>query len=334
MRRSSRASSRVQRDTEVATTILVTGVSGQDGSYLAEQSLASGHRVVGLAPHGHASRAPAGVDSVEWDFSDASALRDILRSVRPTAFFNFAAHATGAGMFDDAAAIGDLNGVAVARMLQAIVDIDPSIRFCQASSSEMYGDPVQSPQNEDTAFRPQSPYAAAKLFAHTAVGAFRERQGLFACSAILFNHESPRRSAAFVTRRIADAVARIRAGDTQPLLLGDLHAERDWGYAPDYVRAMRMMLDADRPADYVVATGVLHSVREFCQIAFAHAGLDWRDWVRGEVVDARNDRRGPRVGDARRLRDRLGWRPETDFGTLVHLMVDAAIAATGSRTQP
>ena len=314
--------------------ILVTGIGGQDGSYLAEQSLAQGNSVVGVVREGNASRVPAGVEVVEWGFTDEAALREILRTVRPNAFYNFAAHATGAGMFDDAAAIGELNGIVVARMLPAIADVDPSIRFCQASSSEMYGDPIESPQREDTPFRPQSPYAAAKLFAHTVVGAFRERHGLFACSAILFNHESPRRGPAFVTRKIVDAVARIHAGDTQPLLLGDLEAQRDWGYAPDYVRAMRMMLAHKRPDDYVVATGVLHTVREFCEIAFAHAGLDWRDWVQGGATDARNDRRGPRVGDARRICDTLGWRPEADFGTLVHLMVDAAIAATSSRTPP
>lgn len=315
-------------------TILVTGVGGQDGSYLAEHSLAMGDRVVGVVRADGGTRLPAGVEPAEWNFTDEAALRGILRAVRPTAFYNFAAYATGTGMFDDAAAIGDLNGVAVARMLNAIADVDPTIRFCQASSSEMYGDPVESPQREDTPFRPLSPYAAAKLFAHTTVGAFRERHGLFACSAILFNHESPRRGPAFVTRKIADAVARIRAGDMQPLLLGDLDAQRDWGYAPDYVRAMQMMLGHERPDDYIVATGVLHTVRDFCEIAFAHAGLDWRDWVQGGAADARSDRRGPRVGDARRIRDTLGWRPETDFGTLVHLMVDAAIAATGSRTPP
>lgn len=315
-------------------TILVTGVGGQDGSYLAEQLLAQGHRVVGVVRTGRASRARAGVDTVEWDFTDDFALRELLRAVRPAAFYNLAAYATGAGMFDDAVAIGELNGVVVARMLQAIAEVDPSIRFCQASSSEMFGDPVDSPQHEGTPFRPQSPYAAAKLFAHATVGAFRERHGLFACSAILFNHESPRRGPAFVTRKIADAVARICAGDTRPLLLGDLGAQRDWGYAPDYVRAMRLMVGHDRPGDYVVATGVLHTVIDFCEVAFSHVGLDWRDWVQGGAVDVRNDRRGPRVGDARRIRDTLGWRPETDFCTLVHLMVDAAIATTNSKAHP
>ncbi|WP_242102796.1 GDP-mannose 4,6-dehydratase [Lysobacter sp. M2-1] len=312
-------------------TILISGIGGQDGSYLAEQSLAAGHRVVGLLRTGRASRAPENVECVEWDFVSKEGLRAVLRDVRPAHFYNLAAFSTGAGMYDDAVAIGELNGVAVARMLQAIVDVDPEIRFCQASSSEMFGDPIVVPQTEATPFRPLSPYAAAKLFAHTVVNSFRMHRCVFACSAILYNHESPRRGPAFVTRKIVDAVARVRAGDTGKLLLGDLDAQRDWGYAPDYVRAMRLMLAHDRPCDYVVATGELHSVREFCELAFSHAGLDWREWVEGGAADVRQDRRGPRVGDATKLRNTLGWRPETDFGTLVRIMVDAAIASTDAR---
>lgn len=313
------------------TTVLITGVSGQDGSYLAEQSLAQGHRVFALLRTGRASCVPDGVECVEWDYANEAALCALLRGMRPSHVYNLAAFATGAGMYDDAAAIGELNGVSVARMLQAIAAVDPTIRFCQASSSEMFGEPTESPQTEDTPFRPLSPYGAAKLFAHVAVGAFRARHGLFACSAIFFNHESPRRGPAFVTRKIVDAVARIRAGDQARLQLGDLDSQRDWGYAPDYVRAMRLMLAHEAPGDYIVATGELHTVREFCEIAFAYAGLDWRDWVQGGATDARNDRRGPRVGDTSRIRDTLGWRPETDFGTLVRLMVDAAITAAHSR---
>lgn len=312
-------------------TVLITGVGGQDGSYLAEQSFAQGHRVFGLLRTGRATRVPDCVECVEWDYANEAALCALLREVQPTHVYNLAAFSTGTGMFDDAAAIGELNGVTVARLLQAIVAADPTIRFCQASSSEMFGDPTESPQTEDTPFRPLSPYAAAKLFAHAAVGAFRTRHRLFACSAILYNHESPRRSPAFVTRKIVDAVARIRGGDEARLQLGDLDAQRDWGYAPDYVRAMRLMLAHGAPGDYIVATGELHTVREFCEIAFAHVGLDWHDWVQVDATDTRNDRRGPRVGDASRIRDTLGWRPETDFGTLVRLMVDAAITAAESR---
>jgi GDPmannose 4,6-dehydratase len=312
-------------------TVLVTGISGQDGSYLAEQLREEGHEVVGLVRAGRASKSAPGDHIVEWDFADVASLRDLLGDLRPAAFYNFAAFSTGAGMYDDAVAIGELNGIAVARMLQAIVEADPAIRFCQASSSEMFGDPVTSPQDEASSFRPRSPYGAAKLFAHTAVGAFRARQGVFACSAILYNHESPRRGPAFVTRKIADAVARIRAGQQDALQLGNLDAQRDWGYAPDYVRAMRAMLAHDQAGDYIVATGQLHTVREFCEVAFSHAGLDYREWVRENTADLRDDRRGPVVGDASKARDVLGWRPSTGFRALVHLMVDASIASLDSR---
>lgn len=314
-------------------TVFVTGISGQDGSFLAEQLREEGHDVVGVLRKGRVPRGRpiADIAYVEWDFVDVGALRALLGERRPEAFYNFAAYSTGAGMFDDAAAIGEFNGVAVARMLQAIAETDPRIRFCQASSSEMFGDPIASPQDERTPFRPLSPYGAAKLFAHTTVGAYRERHGAFACSAILYNHESPRRSPAFVTRKITDAVARINAGEQGDLLLGNLEARRDWGYAPDYVRAMRLMLAQERPDDYVVATGQLHSVRAFCEVAFAHAGLDYRDWVKENAADARNDMRGPLVGDASKARDNLGWRPTTDFAALVRLMVDASIAALASK---
>lgn len=314
-------------------TVLVTGISGQDGSYLAEQLRDDGRGVVGLLRKGRASRVRPidGVDYAEWDFIDIDALRAILRWLRPVEFYNFAAFSTGAGMYDDPVAIGELNGIAVARMLQAIVDTDPSIRFCQASSSEMFGDAAASPQDESTPFRPQSPYGAAKLFAHTAVGAFRSRHDVFACSAILYNHESPRRGAAFVTRKIADAVARIQAGLQDELRLGNLEARRDWGHAQDYVRAMRLMLAHAAAGDYVVATGRLHSVREFCEIAFAHAGLDYRDWVREHAADPRQDGREPLVGDAGKARNLLGWRPETEFPALVRQMVDASIASLVSR---
>ncbi|MCC8362501.1 GDP-mannose 4,6-dehydratase [Lysobacter sp. A6] len=314
-------------------TVLLTGISGQDGSYLAEQLRAEGHRVVGLLRAGRTPRAARlpDIEYTEWDFAHVDALAQLLRSVRPTEFYNLAAFSTGAGMYDDPVAIGELNGIAVARMLQAIVDADASIRFCQASSSEMFGDPAAAPQDESTPFRPRSPYAAAKLFAHATVQAFRTRHDVFACSAILYNHESPRRGQAFVTRKIADAVARIRAGLDHELRLGNLDAQRDWGYAPDYVHALRLMLAHDHADDYVVATGQLHTVREFCDLAFSHVGLDYRDWVKGNTTDLREDRRGPVVGNAAKARRVLGWQPSTDFGAIVRLMVDASIASLASR---
>ncbi|MGN6705944.1 MAG: GDP-mannose 4,6-dehydratase [Rhodanobacter sp.] len=313
-------------------TAFITGITGQDGSYLAADLLDDGHRVIGVL---RAGRAPGvkldGVEYAEWDFSDIGALTALLRKFRPGEFYNLAALSSGAGMYDDPVAIGELNGMAVARMLRAILDADAPIRFCQASSSEMFGDPVASPQNESTPFRPCSPYGAAKLFAHTVVRAYRMRHGAFACSAILYNHESPLRGRAFVTRKIVDAVARIHAGLEDELKLGNLEAQRDWGYAPDYVRALRLMLAHGDADDYVVATGQLHSVREFCELAFAYAGLDYRDWVRGNAADVRRERRGQVVGDATKAKQVLGWCPSTDFGTLVRLMVDASIASLANQ---
>jgi GDPmannose 4,6-dehydratase len=314
-------------------TILVSGISGQDGSYVAEQGQEAGHHVVGLLRSGRTSnvRSIPGVDYAEWDFMDVTALRELLERLRPREFYNLAAFSTGTGMYDDPIAIGELNGIAVARMLQAIAEADTSIRFCQASSSEMFGNAAASPQDETTPFRPQSPYAAAKLFAHVAVGAYRARHNVFACSAILYNHESPRRGPAFVTRKIADAVARIRAGLQNELHLGNLDAQRDWGYAPDYVRAMRLTLAQEAAGDYVVATGQLHTVREFCEVAFSYAGLDYRDWVREGAVDLRDDGREPLFGDASKACRVLGWRPSIDFETLARLMVDASVASLTSK---
>lgn len=313
-------------------TAFITGITGQDGRYLAEQLLGEGDRVVGLRRTGRSyDRSDIGladgIEVIEWDFTDGDALECLLRAYRPAQFYNLAAHATGAGMYDDPIGIGELNGIAVARMLRAIERTDMSIRFCQASSSEMFGDPGQVPQAEGTAFRPVSPYGAAKLFAHTVVCAYRARRGVFACSAILYNHESPRRGDAFVTRKIAQAVARIACGIQNELVLGSLEARRDWGYAPDYVRAMRQMLSQAQPDDYVIATGETHSVREFCEIAFAHAGLDYREYVKENPALARQDVRAPLVGDASKARTVLGWTPQVDFRTLVGIMVDAELAA-------
>lgn len=310
----------------------ITGITGQDGRYLAEQLLGEGGRVVGLRRTGRScDRSDIGladgIEVIEWDFTDGDALEALLRAYRPAQFYNLAAHATGVGMYDDPIGIGELNGISVARMLRAIERTDVSIRFCQASSSEMFGDPGQVPQSEGTAFRPVSPYGAAKLFAHTVVGAYRARRGVFACSAILYNHESPRRGDSFVTRKIAKAVARIARGIQDELILGSLEARRDWGYAPDYVRAMRLMLGQAQPDDYVIATGETHSVREFCEIAFAHAGLDYRDYVKENPALVRQDARASLVGDASKARAVLGWTPQVDFRTLVGIMVDAELAA-------
>lgn len=314
-------------------TVFITGITGQDGSYLCDQLLADGHDVVGVTCAGRESSRPLrqDVEQAQWDFGDVAALRELLAARAPAAFYNFAAYSTGAGMYDDPVAIGEINGIAVARILQSIVESAVPTRFCQASSSEMFGDPVAVPQTETTAFRPLSPYGAAKLFAHTMVDNYRARHGVFACSAILYNHESPRRSAAFVTQKIARAVARIHRGLQSELSLGDLDARRDWGYAPDYVRAMRAMLASDQPGDYVVATGETHSVREFCDVAFSTVGLDYRQHVIAKAEALRQEGRALLVGDATKARTMLGWTPDVDFPTLVKLMVDAELATIDAR---
>jgi GDPmannose 4,6-dehydratase len=230
--------------------------------------------------------------------------------------------------------IGEVNGLAVARLLEAIRCTDPAIRFCQASSSEMFGLAECTPQDEATAFRPRSPYGAAKLYAHTMIDIYRRAHGLFACSAILFNHESPRRGTRFVTRKVARAAAMIRHGLAHELRRGNLDACRDWGFAGDHVRGMRAMLAAATPADYVLATGEVHSVRELCELAFARVGLDWREYVRCDSVDFRATEEVQLRGDAGKARAQLGWQPRVRFPELVAMMVDAEMQALGAPGEP
>lgn len=314
-------------------TALITGVGGQDGFYLAHQLLAEGQRVlaaedparplVGRLDPSLADR----VTRVRWDWLDLGAMSDVLRHERPDDLYNLAACSSGRGMHDDPVTMVELNARTVARTLEAIVASGVGTRFCQASSSEMFGRATEAPQSEHSGFRPRSPYGAAKLLAHVLVDNFRERHGVFACSAILYNHESPRRRPEFVTRKISQGAAAIAAGKATELRLGNLDAYRDWGYAADYARAMRLMLAHDTPADYVVATGESHSVREFCELAFARVGLDYRDHVRGEPAETRPAEAMALLGDASRLRATLGWQPSCDFATLVSMMVDADVAA-------
>lgn len=305
---------------------IITGISGQDGYYLSGLLIEQGYRVIGT------TRDRAGTDGVrpgvtlaEWDLQDGKALTGLIREHRPAEFYNLAAFASGAGMYDDPVAIGEVNGLAVARMLETLREVAPDTRFCQASSSELFGEPDSSPQDEATAFHPRSPYGAAKLYAHEMVGIYRRKHGLFACSAILFNHESPRRGAGFVTGKIARAAARISRGLDGELLLGNLDARRDWSFAGDSMRGMILSLQADAPDDYVFATGETHSVRELCGIAFAHVGLDYRDHVRTGDADYRPGETVQLVGNAAKARRKLGWKPQTDFPTLVRMMVDAEL---------
>ena len=311
------------------TTAFVTGVTGQDGSYLAQSLIAKGYRVVGSSRDVRAAAAGlqpdlAGkVELVEWDMLDQGKLVELLQTCRPQEIYNFAGYTSGAGMFDDPAGIGEINGMAVTRMLEAIRAVDANIRFCQASSREIFGEALQSPQSEATPLNPRSPYGAAKLYADAMIRIYRQHHGLFACSAILFNHESPRRGLEFVTRKIARQAAKIKLGLETELRLGNLETRRDWGFAGDFVRAMWLMLQQPHAGDYVVATGEVHSVREFCACAFEHLGLDYRDYVREDAASYRPSEPALLVGDIRKARDRLGWEPQTGFRELVAMMVDA-----------
>lgn len=310
-------------------TALITGVTGQDGSYLAELLLAKGYRIIGATRDVRkAASCPwpdlAGkIELVEWDMQNQQTMVDVLAYCRPQEIYNFAAYSSGAGMFDDSVGIGEINGLAVARILEAIRVVDVRIRFAQASSREIFGAAPESPQSEKTPCNPRSPYGAAKLYADAMIRIYREHYGLFACSAILFNHESHRRGLAFVTRKITREAARIKLGLANELRLGNLDTLRDWGFAGDFVCALWLMLQQVRGDDYVVATGEVHSVREFCECAFSHVGLDYRDYVREDPALFRPSEPVLLVGDAGKARQVLGWEPQVGFRELVTMMVDA-----------
>lgn len=310
-------------------TALITGITGQDGSYLAELLLAKGYRVIGAArdPQQVSTALPGGgegaVELVAWDMLDQQRMTETLAEYRPQELYNFAAYSSGAGMYDDPVGVGEVNGMAVTRMLEAIRAVDVGMRFCQASSREIFGEALESPQSESTPTNPRSPYGAAKLYADSMIRVYRQRYGLFACSAILFNHESPRRGLGFVTRKITHEAAKIKLGLAQELHLGNLDAQRDWGYAGDYVRAMWLMLQQDQADDYVVATGKAHSVRELCELAFSRLGMDYRDHVREDATAYRPGEPALLVGSAAKANSKLGWKPEVEFRVLVHMMVDA-----------
>ncbi len=312
-------------------TALVTGIAGQDGSYLAELLLAKGYRVVGTVRDVHktsdnmSASLMSRVELIEWDMLDQKEIVDIFLRNKPVEVYNYAACSSGEGMFDDPVGIGEINGLAVARMLKAISEVDSGIHFCQASSSEMFGDAVGSPQSVETPFKPRSPYGAAKLYAHSMIRIYRQYYGLFVCSAILFNHESPRRGLNFVTRKIAYQSAKIKLGLANELRLGNLDARRDWGFAGDYVRAMWLMLQQPHAEDYVVATGKTHSVRDLCEIAFKHLGLDYRDYVREDANAYRPAEPVELVGNPEKTIKQLDWAPEVKFDEMVKMMVDAEL---------
>lgn len=310
-------------------TALITGVTGQDGSYMAELLLAKGYKVVGAVRDKLNAQKflPAGLkDNVElvvWDMMDQRCMMEVLLRHRPQEIYNFAAYSSGAGMYDDPVGVGEVNALAVTRILEAIRTVDAKMRFCQASSREIFGEATESPQTESTPVNPRSPYGAAKFYADSMIRIYRQRYNLFACSAILFNHESPRRGLGFVTRKITHEAARIKLGLATELKLGNLDAQRDWGFAGDYVRAMWLMLQRECAEDYVLATGKVHSVRELCESAFSHLGMDYRDYVCEDESVYRPNELALLVGSASKASRELNWEPEIDFKELVHMMVDA-----------
>lgn len=295
---------------------------------MAELLLAKGYRVIGAVRDREIARSRRPwelnhVQFVDWEMLDTRRMIDVLREHQPDEIYNFAAYSSGEGMYDDPVAMGEMNGLAVTRMLEAMRAVGKHTRFCQASSREIFGEAVESPQTEFTPVCPRSPYGAAKLYADAMIRIHRQRYGLFACSAILFNHESPRRGEGFVTRKISHAAARIRLGLATELHLGNLEAQRDWGFAGDYVRAMWLMVQQARADDYVIATGKAHSVRQLCELAFTHVGLDYRDHVREDTSAYRPMEPALLVGSSAKARAELGWEPEVPFDALVRMMVDA-----------
>lgn len=309
-------------------TALITGITGQDGSYLAELLLAKGYSVVGLVSSLGSIRLKnlreisGRIRFVEGNLHDQKSLLDVVERLGPDEIYNLAARASSRTLVSDPVMTGDMNGLAVARLLEAIRLVNPSIRLCQASSSELFGNAQNSPQNEETPLRPRNPYGVAKLFAHGMIASYREHYGLFACSAILFNHESPRRGEEFVSRRISIGAARISRGISRVLELGDLNATRDWGYAGDYVRGMWQMLQATVASDFVLASGVSRTVRDFCTAAFAHVGLDYSDYIMTSPGLLRPMESVALVGDATKARTLLGWTPTVSFEAMVGMMVD------------
>ncbi|MGQ9459017.1 MAG: GDP-mannose 4,6-dehydratase [Anaerolineae bacterium] len=308
---------------------LITGVTGQDGSYLAEFLLEKGYEVIGMVRRtstvnfDRIRHIQNDITLVQGDLLDQISLIDILREYRPHEVYNLAAQSFVPTSFKQPVLTGEFTALGVTRILDAIRLVDPTIRFYQASSSEMFGKVREVPQNEHTPFYPRSPYGVAKVYGHWITVNYRESYGLFACSGILFNHESPRRGLEFVTRKVTHGAARIKLGLADELRLGNLDARRDWGYAVDYVRAMWLMLQQDEPDDYVIATGETHSVRELCEVAFGYLGLDYRDYVKVDPRFFRPAEVDLLVGDASKARAKLGWAPTVTFEELIHLMVDA-----------
>jgi GDPmannose 4,6-dehydratase len=311
---------------------IITGITGQDGSYLAELLLSKGYEVVGTVRRSSAPnfwRIHHLLDRITIkpaDLLDQLSLIRLVDEVRPAEFYNLAAMSFVPASWDQPMLTGEFNAQGVTRVLESIRQVDTSIRLYQASSSEMFGKVREVPQTELTPFYPRSPYGVSKVFAHYITVNYRESYNMFAVSGMLFNHESPRRGLEFVTRKVTDGVARVKLGLTDRLALGNLDAKRDWGFAGDYVEAQWRMLQQDQPDDYVIATGISHSVRDLVEVAFAHAGLDWEKYVKLDPKLIRPAEVEHLIGDSARARQELGWMPSVDFSTLIKMMVDADLS--------
>jgi GDPmannose 4,6-dehydratase len=308
---------------------LITGITGQDGSYMAEFLLSKGYEVYGIVRRSSVKKFDRlesimdEIELVEGDLTDQSSLDSVIHSVQPDEVYNLAAQSFVPVSWNQPVLTGDVTGLGVIRILEALRRHRPQAKFLQASSSEMFGKVRETPQTERTPFYPRSPYGVAKVFGHYITVNYRESYGLFACSAMSFNHESPRRGVEFVSRKVTHQVARIKCGLATKLLMGNLEAKRDWGFAGDYVRAMWLMLQQEKPEDYVLATGKIHSIRELLEAAFDVAGLNWEEYVEIDPKLIRPAEVDLLCGDATKAREKLGWEPEIGFQELIRMMVEA-----------
>ena len=313
-------------------TALITGITGQDGSYLAELLLSKGYRVIGIVrrssttPYDRIAHLVDRIELVSADLLDQTSLFDAVGDANPDEIYNLAAQSFVAASWTQPVLTGEFTALGATRMLEAMKRAAPKARFYQASSSEQFGQVIETPQRESTPFYPRSPYGVAKVYAHWITVNYRESFGLYAVSGILFNHESPRRGLEFVTRKVTDAVARIKLGHATEVRLGNLDSRRDWGFAGDYVDAMWRMLQQDKPDDYVIGTGETWSVQQLCEEAFSHAGLDWRKHVKLDPKFIRPAEVDLLVADPSKARRALGWEPTVRFSELVRMMVDADLA--------
>ncbi len=307
---------------------LITGITGQDGSYLAEFLLEKGYKVYGLkrrtATQNYENIKPIlnEIDFISGDLSDIPSLIQAIKLSQPDEVYNLGAQSFVADSWSQPIYTGEITGIGVLNILEAVRQVKPETRFYQASSSEMFGKVIETPQKETTPFYPRSPYGVAKLFGHWITVNYRESFNMYTASGILFNHESPRRSVQFVTRKVTDAVAKIKYGMQKELRLGNLEAQRDWGFAGDYVKAMWLMLQNDHPNDFVIATGETHTVRHLVEVAFDYVGLKWEDYVIQDTEFLRPAEVDLLLGDARKAKETLGWKPEVSFENLIRMMVD------------